>query len=316
MLGLALAFLAGVLVPDSRAADQEPLRPLSVLLDWFVNPDHGPLVIAQEKGYFREAGLEVTLIAPADPNDPPKLVAAGKADIAVGYQPQLHLQVAEGLPLVRFGTLVASPLNCLVALRDGPVHSLADLKGRKVGFSVGGFEDALLDTMLRHAGVDPATVEKVNVNFSLAPSVISGQVDAVIGPFRNFELTQMALAGHPGIAFLPEDAGVPPYDELVFLANRDHARDPRLGAFLDAVERAVLFVLNHPEESWTLFKTAHPELDDALNRQAWLDTVGRFSTAPAAVDHGRYRRFAQYLKDQNLMTTLPAVEDYVVEVAR
>ena len=87
---------------------------VTLLLDWFINPDHGPIIIAQEKGYFADAGLEVEVIAPADPADPPKMVAAGKADLAVSYQPQLHLQVAEGMPLVRVGTLVATPLNCLL----------------------------------------------------------------------------------------------------------------------------------------------------------------------------------------------------------
>ena len=86
---------------------------MTVLLDWFLNPDHGPLIIAQEKGYFADQGLEVEIIAPADPSAPPKLVAAGQADLAISYQPQLHLQIAEGLPLVRVGTLVATPLNCL-----------------------------------------------------------------------------------------------------------------------------------------------------------------------------------------------------------
>src|SRR5438270_3445786 len=88
-------------LPAAAAADK-----LTVILDWFVNPDHGPLIVAQEKGFFSDAGLDVDLVAPADPSDPPKLVAAGKADIGVDYQPQLHVQVAEGLPLTRIGTLI------------------------------------------------------------------------------------------------------------------------------------------------------------------------------------------------------------------
>ncbi|NCW31571.1 MAG: ABC transporter ATP-binding protein, partial [Alphaproteobacteria bacterium] len=121
---------------------------VTLLLDWFINPDHGPIIIAQEKGYFADAGLEVEVIAPADPADPPKLVAAGKADLAVSYQPQLHLQIAEGMPLIRVGTLVATPLNCLLVLKDGNIKTVADLKGKKVGFSVAGVEEALLTTIL------------------------------------------------------------------------------------------------------------------------------------------------------------------------
>src|SRR5690606_19931927 len=121
----------------SPAAAQDQTKPadkLTVLLDWFVNPDHAPLVIAKERGMFAAEGLEVELVAPADPSTPPRLVAAGQADIAVSYQPNLHLQVKEGLPLVRIGTLVETPLNSLVVLEDGPVQSIADLKGRTIGF--------------------------------------------------------------------------------------------------------------------------------------------------------------------------------------
>ena len=143
-----------------------------LLLDWFVKPDHGPIIIAQEKGYFADADLEVEVIAPADPADPPKMVAAGKADLAVSYQPQLHLQVAEGMPLVRVGTLVATPLNCLLVLKDGKIKSIADLKGKKVGFSVAGVEEALLTTILARNGLSMTDIELVNVNWSLSPSLM------------------------------------------------------------------------------------------------------------------------------------------------
>ncbi|HSK40874.1 MAG TPA: ABC transporter substrate-binding protein, partial [Arenibaculum sp.] len=140
---LALAFLASIPLAAPVFAQQQPEK-LTVLLDWFVNPDHAPLFVAQERGYFRDAGLDVEFVPPADPSDPPKLVAAGRGDIAISYQPELHLQAAAGLPLTRIGTLVATPLNTVITLADGPVRTLADLKGRKVGFSVTGFEDAVL----------------------------------------------------------------------------------------------------------------------------------------------------------------------------
>ena len=161
----SLLILCSCLIPLPALAVEK----MTVLLDWFVNPDHAPLIVAKEKGFFAEAGLDVTLIAPADPNDPPKLVAAGKADLAISYQPQLHIHVAQGLPLVRVGTLVATPLNALVVLAEGPVKTIADLKGRKIGFSIGGFEDALLGAMLARHGLSLADITLVNVNFSLSP---------------------------------------------------------------------------------------------------------------------------------------------------
>ena len=312
---LDLAFAAGLAVAallwawPVAAADK-----LTVILDWFVNPDHAPLVVAREQGMFAQQNLEVELIAPADPNDPPKLVAAGKAELAVGYQPQLQVFVDAGLPLKRIATLIATPLNSLVVLADGPIKTIADLKGRKVGFSVGGFEDALLKTMLARHGLSLADIELINVNFSLSPSLLSGQVDAVIGAFRNFELNQMDLAGRPGRAFLVEEEGVPPYDELVILAHADKLGDARLRRFVDALEMATQFLINHPDQAWASFTRAYPDLDDELNRRAWRDTLPRFALRPGALDHARYARFAKFLAEQGLIKAPLAVEAYALEL--
>lgn len=287
---------------------------LTVLLDWFVNPDHAPLIVAQERGFFADQGLEVELVAPADPNDPPKLVAAGQAEIAVSYQPQLHIQVAEGLPLFRFGTLVATPLNCLVVLADSPIQTLSDLKGRNVGFSVGGFEDALLRAMLAPLGVGLDELTLINVNFSLSPALIAGQVDAVIGAFRNFELNQMDIVGNPGRAFYVEEHGVPAYDELILVAHSDRKDDPRLRAFLDALEQGVQFLVNHPDQSWTHFIDGRPELDDELNRRAWRDTLPRFALRPAALDSERYARFSRFLAEQGLIPEALPAAAYATEL--
>jgi len=287
---------------------------LTVMLDWFVNPDHGPLIVAQQNGYFEDLDLEVELIAPADPNDPPKLVAAGKADIAVSYQPQLHLHVDQELPLTRIGTLVATPLNSLVVLEDSPIRSIADLKDKKVGFSVGGFEDALLNGMLKKHGLSVSDVELINVNFSLSPSLISGQVDAIIGAFRNFELNQMDIVGKPGRAFYIEEEGVPAYDELIFVANNESLTNPALPRFLSAIEQATQFMMNHPNEAWESFIAHDNALDDELNKRAWRDTLPRFALRTAALDTGRYERFSGFLLDQGLIKEIREVSSYAKEL--
>ncbi len=302
---------AGLILASGPASAAEKL---TVLLDWFINPDHGPLYVALERGEFAKRGLEVEFVAPADPNDPPKLVAAGRADIAVSYQPQLHLQVEAGLPLTRIGTLVATPLNSLVVLDDSPIRSIADLKGRKVGFSVGGFEDALLGAMLAKHGLSLDDVELINVNFSLSPSLMSGQVDAVIGAFRNFELNQMDIEGRPGRAFYLEEEGIPAYDELILVAKSDRLEPTKLRAFLDAVEAGTQYMINHPDAAWELFIKGRKELDDELNRRAWRDTLPRFALRPAALDEGRYARFAEFLKGQGMIETPPPVDTYAVEI--
>src|SRR5690606_32565761 len=292
-----LSFIIAIVLWSGAASAADKLI---LILDWFVNPDHGPIIVAEQRGYFAEAGLEVEVIPPADPADPPKLVAAGKADLAVSYQPQLHLQVREGLPLKRVGTLVATPLNCLLVLRDGPVQSPADLKGRKVGFSVAGVEEALLAATVKRHGLGLDDVELVNVNWSLSPSLLSRQVDAVIGAFRNFELNQLEIEGVTGRCFYPEEEGVPVYDELIYVAHAETLDEDKIARFLAATERAVLYMVNHPAESWALCAGTAPELRDALNEKAWADTLPRFALRPSALDAGRYARFDAFLVEAGL----------------
>lgn len=305
---LAAALLALAPALPAQAADK-----MTLVLDWFVNPDHAPIVLAAEQGYFTDAGLEVEIIAPADPADPPKLVAAGSADLAITYQPQLHLQVHEGLPLVRVGTLVGTPLNCLMVRADGPVATLADLKGKRIGYSVAGVEQALVSALLAQAGMTLDDVEMVNVNWALTPALMSGQVDATIGGYRNFELTQMRLAGGEGRCFFLEEEGLPAYDELIYVANADSVDRDRINRFLGAVERATQFMLNHPDEAREIFAAHAADLSDELNTAAWADTFGRFAISPAALDHGRYARFEAFLHDNGLVPEIWPVARFAID---
>ncbi len=306
----ALALLLGLALTTAAQAQEK----LTVLLEWFVNPDHAPLVVAQELGLFKDAGLEVELIPPADPSMVPRAVASGQADVGVHYQPNLYLDHAAGVPLVRFGTLVETPLNTLTVLADGPIKEIGDLAGKRVGYSVSGFEDAMLSRMLEAAGVERNSIELINVNFALSPALIGGRVDATIGGFRNFELTQMRLEGHEGRSFFPEEHGVPVYDELIYVTRSDLLSDDRLQRFLSAVEKAAIYLTNHPQQSWEMFVRAYPQLDDALNRQAWIDTLPRFAKRPSALDRARYERFGAFMAESGLIEAAPAIADIAVEL--
>lgn len=305
-LTVAAAVLSAV---PAHATDK-----LTVLLDWFTNPDHAPVITAQTKGFFEAEGLEVELIEPADPAMPPKLVAAGQGDIAISYQPTLHAHIEEGLPVAWIGTLVETPLNSLIVLKDGPIKEIADLKGKTIGFSVSGFEDAMLGQMLRSVGLSMDDVELINVNFALSPALMSGQVDAVIGAYRNFELTQIEIEGKEGKAFFPEENGVPVFDELIYVVNKDQVEDPRYEKFLAAVEAATVYLTNHPDEAWNAFIEAYPHLNDELNKRAWADTLPRFAKRPAALDEGRYQRFAEFMAEAGLISKVVPVETYAVEI--
>lgn len=309
MKKLLVATTALLLALPAAAQDK-----MTVILDWFVNPDHGPIIIAKQRGLFDERKLQVEIVAPANPTDPPRLVAAGRADVAISYQPQLHLNRQEGMELVRVGTLVGTPLTCLVTLADSPIKSVSDFAGRKVGFAVAGIQEVLLDAMLRHNKVDPAKVQKVNIGFSISPALMSKQVDGVIGAFRNFELNQLNLENTAGRCFYPENEGVPAYDELIYVANPKTMNKDRVRRFIAATEAATQYILNNPKDSWELFSKYSPELSNELNRRAWLDTYPRFAARPAAVDQGRYVDFEEFLLKMGAVKKATPITDLIIDI--
>ncbi|ATN37230.1 thiamine biosynthesis protein (plasmid) [Rhizobium sp. ACO-34A] len=305
MVGVAFTMM----ISSAQAAEK-----VTVLLDWFINPDHAPILVAEQIGAFKEAGLEVEIVPPADPSMPPRLVAAKQGDIAISYQPQLYMYAQEGLPLVRVGTIVNSPLNTIAVLGSSGIKSMADLKGKKIGYSVSGIEEATLGTMLQQGGLTLNDVSMINVNFQLVSSLMAGQVDAVIGGYRNFEATEIRDLGVEPVLFNVEDFGVPAYDELIVLANKDNVGDPKIKKFMDALKKGTEYLLAHPQETWEAFAKAHPDLDNNLNKQAWKDTLPMFAKDPLALDVARYEGYGKFLFQNKLIKAELPLADYAVEL--
>lgn len=281
------------------------LQKLTVALDWFVNPDHAPLFVAQQQGYYRQEGLDVKFIPPADPASPAKWVAAGVVDVAVDYQPHYLLEVARGLPLSQVGLLIDRPLTCLVVLQSSHIHSIKELKGKTIGYSLGGISSVIVQRMLEYNGLSSNDVKWINVHYALSQALLSGKVDAASGMMRNFELLQLKLAGHPALAFYPEKNGVPPYAELILVTNKKNVNDPRIAKFLRAVARGARYLKQHPAQTWQQFATNHPELNNELNQQAWFATVPYFSLQPSKINRKECLRFATYLS-QAMKLTVPS----------
>jgi putative hydroxymethylpyrimidine transport system substrate-binding protein len=306
--GFALLLLLCA-TPMARADDK-----LTVLLDWFVNPDHAPLFVAQYIGAYQKEGLKVTFIAPADPSTPPREVAAGNGDLALSYQPQLYMLVDAGLPVVRVGTLIDKPLNTLTALAGSGIKTMSDFKGRRIGYSVSGVEDALVGTMLQHAGLSLSDVTMVNVNFALVTSLLAHQVDGVIGTYRNFEDNELAEKGATPIIFSPQDYGVPMDDELIILANKSRVNDPRIARFLAAILLGTAYLIAHPDTMWARFAAGHPDLNNTLNKTAWFQTVSYFAQDPFRLDADRYRNYETFMFSHHLIAKQLPLSDYAVQL--
>lgn len=296
----------------ARAASAENF---TVILDWFVNPDHAPLFAAKYCGAFARAGLNVKLIAPTDPDLPPRLLAAGKADAALSYQPQLYLLVDNGLPVRRTGTLIDKPLTTLTALGASGIKAIADLKGKKIGYSVAGMETVQIATMLKSAGLTLNDVTLVNINFNLVTSLQSKQVDAVIGTFRTYEDIQLAQAGLDPVIFAPEQYGVPELDELILLTAVPGLNNPALPRFLAALKEGVAALKADPDKMLTEFLKENPSLNDKLDIASWHALPDYFAQDPAALNEARYIAYRDFLAKAGLIKTARPLPDYAVQLA-
>lgn len=288
-------------------------EPLTILLDWYPNPDQGPLYVAQAEGYFKDKGLNIKLISPTDPGDALKLVAAGKADLAISYQPTLVLALAEGLPLVRTATLVDQPLNVIAVRADSPIFQVKDLKGKTIGYSVDGTDHVMLDTALEKAGLGLNQVHLINVHYDLSQALMTQHVDAVTGIMRNVEPIEMANQGVKVRLFPYEENGVPSYDELIMVTNQHHRNDPRLRAFNLALDQAATLIKHDPDRAWGDFIHENPSLNNALNKTIWTATLPFFANQPTTFNPNRYQTFATYLQKEGVIKILPPVSDYTLE---
>jgi putative hydroxymethylpyrimidine transport system substrate-binding protein len=276
-LSLTLALSACGAKQDTISAAKT--KPFTVMLDWFPNADHAALYAAIAHGDFRAVGLDVRPVVPAETAEPLKLLAAGRVDMAISYEPELLLARDQGLKLVSIGALVQRPLTSIIALPGQHVRDVADLAGKTVGTAGIPYQAAELSTALQTAGVNPAKVKEVNVGFNLVPAMLSGKVAATLGGYWNYEAIQLRLSHKHPVVIPIEEAGVPNYDELVLVVREDEARTrgQDLRAFLQALTRGEREVRADPAAAAALVVKANPSLE------AKLQLASIEQTLPAAL---------------------------------
>ncbi|MBU0595196.1 ABC transporter substrate-binding protein [Candidatus Bipolaricaulota bacterium] len=284
--------------------------PLIVSLDFFANPNHVPLYVAEALGFYSEEGIDVEIIIPANPSDPVKLAAARAIDVALTPQINYLIARSEGLPLLAIGALIDHSLGGLLGLAERGFGEMDDLRGKRIGYALAPLEPILWRSMLVCAGIGEGEVELINVGFSTMQALLAGSVDA-IGAFRNFEAIQAALQGFEPV-FIPQEAYCIPLTYEIILAVHPDTMDERrceLEGFLRALGRAIAFTKERPEEALRLFFEANPDLDDDLSRLSYRATLPLFA---AGARHDRFEVWEEiqaYLVDQELIEQALPIEE-------
>ncbi|AIQ68614.1 ABC transporter substrate-binding protein [Paenibacillus graminis] len=263
-------------VPTSSASAENAQQPhkLTIMLDWYPNAVHSFLYAAQQNGYFKEEGLDVDIQMPADSNDALKLVAAGKADLALSYQPQVLMARGEQIPVKSVAAIVRHPLNHLMLPADSGIKSPKELAGKNAGYSSVPLYEAMLKTMVKSDGGDPSAVKLIDVGFDLIPAISTGRVDGIIGGFINHEQLILEKEGHPVISLDPTDYGVPDYYELVLVASDPGLQNSEgyIEKFIAAARKGQQFVAGHPQEALDLLM-AHEDATAPLDKDIEIKSL-------------------------------------------
>ena len=291
------------------------VRGLDLMLDWFPNPDHVAIYQAIESGYFREVSLDVQPRVPSDPAAPIKQVAAGRAELAISYEPEVLLAREQGLPVVAVAALVQKPLTSLMATEKSGVRSVRDLRGKRVGTAGIPYQEAYLDTILRRGNVPKSSVKVTNVGASLLPAMLSGKVDATLGAFWNVEGVELRQRRQRPWIVPVNRLGVPDYDELVLVANSDSLEDKRddLRLFISALSRGARTARSDPRAAADALLDANNDLKARATRESVRLTIPTLFPEKSAqpfgyLDRVKWRNYGGWMVDNGLLEELPDID--------
>jgi putative hydroxymethylpyrimidine transport system substrate-binding protein len=285
-------------------------EPFRLTLDFYPNPDHAGIYMAQKLGYFADAGLDVSIDTPADPAAPIKLVAAGRTDLAISYEPEVLLAREQGLDVVAVGAIVDRPLTSLIWLTKSGIGGVGDLRGKTIATAGIPYQDAYLKTILARAQLTPADVDTVNVGYGLLPALAGGRAQAMLGGFSNVEGVDLRLRGLSPVVTPVNELGVPTYDELVLVANRERLEeDPEaIRLFLGALARGTAAAVKSPDATTQALLAANSDLDPKLTRAEVAATLPLLSKR-GTMDTDEWSAFIAWMQQNELISGQPSTAE-------
>jgi len=272
---------------ESIAGGGGGTQSLTLMLDWFPNADHVGIYQALANGDFRQAGLDIHVQVPSDPAAPLQLLADGKVDLAVSYEPELMLARDRGEPLVAVAAIVERPLTSIVSIGSKRIRTPAQLRGKHIGDAGIPYQHAYLTTILQRARVPASSVKEINVGANLVPAMLSGRVDATLGAYWNYEAIQLQQLGKRPNVIRMEQVGVPTYNELVLVAREGEINRhiDVVRRFVQALGRGYETVRSDPTGAVSNLISANPSLSQKLQLASVRATLSSYF--PFGADAGR-----------------------------
>ena len=266
ILAAALAALAVALAGCGGSGGTAAVH-ATLVLDYIPNAVHAGIYRALAAGYYRDEGIDLKVVPPSSTSTTLQLINAGKAQFGLADGIDVAEQIAAGRDEQAVMAIVQRPLGAPIALAKEHLRSAAGLVGKTVGVTGVPSDTAVLDTVVAHAGGNPAKVKVITVGFDGIPYLEAGRISAFLGYWPDDGVT-LQVDGYPITAFRLDRNGGPAYPGLVAFTTRSLiARDPKLvSGFVRATVRGYEDTLRDPQRSLRDLLAANPTIQRRLAR--------------------------------------------------
>jgi ABC-type nitrate/sulfonate/bicarbonate transport system substrate-binding protein len=233
---------------SEASQDRSASHKLRVTLDGLESPQNVGILIAVERGYFKDLGLDVWTGSPFEQNRPVNYVAKGTDDFGLAQQPQVAIARDKGMPVTAIGSVIPHPTDALIWLKKAGIHGVGDLKGKTIAVPGIPYQERILRTILARAGLAPSDVKIERLSYYLLSPLLRGNADAIFVASWNLVGVELETLGFDPVITRVQDLGIPDYEGLQVVAPTDLiAEDPQLVRdFMTAVAKGTAAAIGHP----------------------------------------------------------------------
>ncbi|HKL79958.1 MAG TPA: ABC transporter substrate-binding protein [Mobilitalea sp.] len=289
---------------DSSKSKNEKLR---IVLDWTPNTNHTGLYVAQAKGYFAEAGLEVEIMQPPEGSST-SLVGAGGAEFGISFQDTIAPSFASDspMPITAVATIIQHNTSGIISLKETGIASPAKLAGHSYATWDSPIELAIIKKIVEDDGGNYEDVKLIPNTVTDVVTALQTDIESV-WVYYAWDGIATEIAGLETNYFNFADYGTElDFYSPVIIANNDYInKNPETTKkFLDAARKGYEYAITNPEDAADILLKAVPEMDETLVKksQLWLADQYKAETARwGYIDQGRWDAFYIWLFENNLV---------------
>lgn len=253
---------------------------IPLLLNWYVNPYHTSLIVAKEKGFYKEYDIDLCLLQPTNPSDVTKIVGQGL--VPLGLKAMIHCFAARsrGYPIQSVGTILDEPPTGLITPIKKGIKNISDIKGKRLGY-VGEFGKVMIDQLAKEANIRENSYETVRIGMNAASAIIQDKVDAAIGLscFQQIEVEEAGISTRLIRIDEAANLGCCCFCSILIIAHENYIQSyhETLENLMRATLKGIELTRESPEEAFECLIKVNSQLNNPLFKKIFHHTLPFFS---------------------------------------